>query len=153
MLGESNENCTLCKGRWQGLQDQKHKKIHYAGSGANAEDRSGEESLDMVTLRKKDMLREWVRIAATDGWCADWACVVPEPKVTSVQRFGGDYDEDAVFLEQKKFCGRNGETSDLIIDAGRTGRRRLEWVYQYDSGVVWLRRGSVSAGCCPPTMW
>ena len=60
-------------------------------------DRSGEESRDMVTLRKKDMLREWVCNAATDGWCADWACVAQEPKVTFVHKIGGD--EDAVYLE------------------------------------------------------
>ena len=63
----------------------------------------GEGSREMVTLRQKNMLRDWMCDAATDGWCAEWACVTPEPKVTSVQHIGGDYDEDAVFLEQKKF--------------------------------------------------
>ena len=76
--------------------------------------RSGEESRDMVTLRKKDTLKEWVCNAATDGWCADWACVAPETKITSVQHTGGDYDEDAVFLEQKNFLAEAERQATLL---------------------------------------
>ena len=70
-------------------------------------DRSGEVSRDMVTLRKRTC-SEWMCNATTDGRCADWACVDPEPKVTSGQLVGGDCDEDAVNLEQKVFFGSNG---------------------------------------------
>ena len=62
-------------------------------------DRSGEESRDMVTLRKKNMLRDWMCTAATDGWCADWACVTPVPKITSVHHINEDHDEDIVNLK------------------------------------------------------
>ena len=62
-------------------------------------DRSGEESRDMVTLRKKNMLEDWMRNAATDSWCADWACVTPAPKTTSVPHICEDHDEDTVRLE------------------------------------------------------
>ena len=77
-------------------------------------DRSGEESRDMVTLRKKDMLREWVCNAARDGWCADWACVAPEPKVTSVQQKGGDNDKDTLFLEQKNYLTETEKQAILL---------------------------------------
>ena len=77
-------------------------------------DQCGEESSDMVTLRKKDMLREWVCNAATEGWCADWACVAPEPKVTYVQQTSGDYDEDAVILEHKKLLAETEKQASLL---------------------------------------
>ena len=115
-------------------------------------DRSGEESRDMVTLRKKDMLREWVRIAATDGWCADWACVVPEPKVTSVQRFGGDYDEDAVFLEQKKFVAETEKQATLLS----TRAAQEEDVSSGFTNMTVVLYGSAWVGISrmlSPTMW
>ena len=49
-------------------------------------DRRGEDSSDMVTLRKKNMLRDWMCHAATDGWCTDWTCVTPALKTKSVQQ-------------------------------------------------------------------
>ena len=63
------------------------------------QDWSGEENRDMVTLRTKKKLREWMCNAATDGWCADWACVTPAPITTSVQHISKDHDEDIVNLE------------------------------------------------------
>ena len=39
--------------------------------------RRSEDSSDMATLRKKNMLRDGVSNAATDCWCIDWACVTP----------------------------------------------------------------------------
>ena len=66
----------------------------------------------MVTLRKKNMLREWVCHAATDGWCADWARGAPEPKVTSVQHICEDHDEGTVHLEhQENFANTVGRRS------------------------------------------
>ena len=47
--------------------------------------------------------------------CADWACVDPEPKVTSGQLVGGDCDEDAVNLEQKVFF------LGVTVEGGGTG--------------------------------
>ena len=37
-------------------------------------DRRSEDSSDMETLRKMNMLRDWMSDAAMDG-CTDWACV------------------------------------------------------------------------------
>ena len=62
-------------------------------------DRRGEESRDMVTLRKKNMLRDWMSNAATDGWCADCSCVTLAPTTISVQHICEDHDEDTVHLE------------------------------------------------------
>ena len=101
-------------------------------------DRSGEESRDMVTLLKKDMLRKWVCNAAKDGWCADWACVAQEPKVTSVQHMGGD--EDAVYLEQKNIFTET-DNKRPCYRRGPHRKKTSETVYHYDSGVVWLGVG------------
>ena len=48
-------------------------------------DRRSEDSSDMMTLRKKNMLGDWISNAATDGWCTDWACVTPAPMTISVE--------------------------------------------------------------------
>ena len=57
-------------------------------------DRRSEDSSDTATLRKKNMLRNWVSNAATDVWCADCACVTPAPKTISVQHSCVDHDGD-----------------------------------------------------------
>ena len=40
------------------------------------------------------MLRDWVRNAATDGWCIDWACATPAPMTMTVQHLCEDHDGD-----------------------------------------------------------
>ena len=77
-------------------------------------DGSGEKSRDVVISRKKNMLREWMCNAATNGWCADWACVTPEPKVTSVQQKGEDHDEDTENLEQKEILANTAEGRSTV---------------------------------------
>ena len=47
-------------------------------------DRIGEDSSDMVALRKSSWLRDWISNAATDGRCADWACVTPRPYLCNI---------------------------------------------------------------------
>ena len=53
--------------------------------------------------------------AATDGRCADWACVTPEPKVTSVQHFGEDHDEGTVNLEQNERWANTAEGRSTVL--------------------------------------
>ena len=48
------------------------------------------------------MLRDWMRDVATDGWCADWACVTMAPTTISVQHISEDHNEDTVHLENLK---------------------------------------------------
>ena len=69
-------------------------------------DRRGEESRDMVTLRKKNMLRDWMSNAATDGWCADCSCVTLAPTTISVQHICEDHDEDTVHLGAPRKFGQ-----------------------------------------------
>ena len=38
------------------------------------------------------MLRDWMRNSATDGWCADWACVTPVLMTITVQHLCEDHD-------------------------------------------------------------
>ena len=59
---------------------------------------SGEGSSDMVTLRKQNVLRDWMCNAATDGWCVEWACETPAPKTLSVQHKCEDHDQDTMKL-------------------------------------------------------
>ena len=79
-------------------------------------DWSGEENRDMVTLRTKKKLREWMCNAATDGWCADWACVTPAPLTTSVQLISKDHDEDIVNLEHYEILPKGRSTVSVQED-------------------------------------
>ena len=78
-------------------------------------DRRSEDSSDMVTLRKKNMLKDWMRNAATDGWCTDWVCVTLAPKTTSVQQIGEDHDEDTVNLEMNEMLANPAEESNTTF--------------------------------------
>ena len=52
--------------------------------------------------------------AATDGWCADWACVTPAPKITSVQRLSEDHDKDIVKLEHNENLATTAEGRSTV---------------------------------------
>ena len=108
-------------------------------------DRRGEDSSDMVTHRKKNMHRDWRSNAATDGWCADWACVTPAPKTISVQHICEDHEDDTVSSEhhdklastvgmrntvlvQKDFDDINSASSDsLSPDMGEVALCNNSW--------------------------
>ena len=78
-------------------------------------DRRGEKSPDMVKLRTKDMLRDWMRHAATDGWCADWACVTPATTTISVHHTCEDHDEDTVHLENHEMLANTVEWRSTVL--------------------------------------
>ena len=68
----------------------------------------------MVTLRKKNMLRDWMSNAATDGWCADWACVTLAPTTISVQHICEDHEEDTVHLEHHENLANTVEARSTV---------------------------------------
>ena len=53
--------------------------------------------------------------AATDGWCADWACVTPAPKITSVQHISEDHDEDIVNSEHNENLANTAEVRSTVL--------------------------------------
>ena len=77
--------------------------------------RRGEDSSDVVTQRKKNMLWDWMSNAATDGWCADWACVTPAPKTISVQHTCEDNGDDTVHLEHHENLANTVEGRNTVL--------------------------------------
>ena len=78
--------------------------------------RRSEDSSDMMTLRKKNMLRDWMSNAATDGWCTDWACVTPAPMTISVQHLCEDHDADTVPSEHhENLANTVGECDTVLV--------------------------------------
>ena len=78
-------------------------------------DRRSEDSSDMATLWKKNMLRDWVSNAATDGWCTDWACVAPAPMITFVQYGCEDHAENTVIWEQNENLANTVEVRSTVL--------------------------------------
>ena len=61
------------------------------------------------------MLRDWMRHAATDGWCADWACVTPATTTISVHHTCEDHDEDTVHLENHEMLANTVEWRSTVF--------------------------------------
>ena len=64
-------------------------------------------------------------IAAPDGWCADWACVTLEPKVTFLQYMSEDHDEDTVYLKQTEILSNTAEVRGTVFTPGGFRRQIL----------------------------
>ena len=79
-------------------------------------DRRREDSSDMVTLRKKNMLWYWMSNAAKDGSWTDWACVTPASMFVTVQHLYEDLDGDLAPSELRaswKF-GQHGRGGTIL---------------------------------------